>query len=286
MKLLRTDTVMVTGASGGLGFHIVSALARHGVRLVLVAFPGNELAAICKEAEQQGCESIAIYSDLRDRAERHKLIATVVQRFGRIDVLVNNAGVEFTSFYHELPEQNILDVLSVNLEAPLLLTRLILPQMLAQRRGHVVNISSLAGKSGPAFQESYAASKAGLIAFTASLRATYQNTGFSASVIVPGFVEAGIYTVLKARAGHAAPKLLGSVPPEAVARAVVSAIENDRLEIIVNRLPVRPLLALAALFPELGQWLTDKIGTNDFFRQVVAAEKKPPGVPSDGAAKS
>lgn len=285
MKLQRTDTVLVTGASGGLGVHIVRALARHGVRLALVAFPGNELAAIRNEAEQQGCESIAIFSDLRDRKERHKLVDTVVQRFGRIDVLVNNAGIEFTSFYHELPEENILDVLSVNLEAPMLLTRLVLPSMLAQRRGHVVNISSLAGKSGPAFQESYAASKAGLIAFTTALRATYRHTGFSASVIVPGFVEAGIYTALKARAGHPAPKLLGALPPEAVARAVLAAIERDRLEIIVNQMPVRPLLALAAQFPGLGQWLTDKIGANEFFRQVAEAEQKKPGGPG-GPAKS
>jgi len=185
---------------------------------------------------------------------------------------VNNAGIEFTSYYHQLGEEQILDVLRVNLAAPMILTRLLLPRMLERKRGHVVNISSLAGKSGPAFQESYSASKAALIAFTASLRGTYRDSGFSASVIVPGFVDAGIYSALKARAGRRASWLLGSMPPEAVARAVIRAVERDRPEIIVNHLPVRPLLALAAWSPGFGEWLTDKTGSNDFFRSVVKAQ--------------
>jgi len=274
VKIQPTDTVLVTGASGGLGTHIVRAFARRGVRLALVAYPGAELAGPCAEAEQQGCDAAAFVSDLRDGKERQKLMDAVMQRFGRIDILVNNAGIEFTSFYHQLDPENILDVLRVNLEAPMILTRMVLPQMLERRRGHVVNMSSLAGKSGPALQESYSASKAALIAFTASLRATYHHTGFSASVIVPGFVEAGIYATLKARAGHPAPKLLGSVPPEAVAQAVLRSIERDQQEIIVNQWPVRPLLALSAMSPAIGQWMTDKFGANDFFRSVVEAGEK------------
>jgi short-subunit dehydrogenase len=140
--------------------------------------------------------------------------------------------------------------------------------MLNRGRGHIVNMSSLA-RSGPAFQESYAATKAGLRAFTMSLRATYAGTGVSASVICPGFVEAGIYARLKERAGCDAPFLLGSVPPERVARAVIRAIEADRAEIIVSRYPVRPLLALMELSPAFGAWLADKLGSNDFFRQAV-----------------
>ena len=274
MKLEKSDTVLITGGSGGLGIHIVRAFARLGTRLALVAYPGKELAGIQAEIEKLGCESITIISDLRDRNERQNMVDAVIRRFQRIDVLVNNAGIEFTSYYHELSEENILDVLSVNLEAPMLLTRMLLPQMLERRRGHVVNISSLAGKFGPAFQEPYSASKAALVAFTASLRATYRGSGFSASVIVPGFVEAGIYAALKIRAGRPAPALLGVSSPESVARAVIRAIRCDRQEIIVNPLPVRPLLALSTLSPSLGQWIADKVGSNEFFRQAVEALKK------------
>ncbi len=156
----------------------------------------------------------------------------------------------------------------------MILSRLVLPEMLERKRGHIVNISSLAGKSGPAYQEPYAATKAALVAFTSSLRATYRNTGVSASVIIPGFVEAGIYANLKAKAGCSAPALMGTSKPETVARAVIRAIERDRPEIIVNPLPIRPLLAFIALFPRAGEWMSNRTGANEFFRKVVEAQKR------------
>jgi short-subunit dehydrogenase len=274
MKIQPMDVVLITGASGGLGVHIVRAFARLGVQMALAAYPGSELDELRAEVEKQGCKCATFVSDLRNREEPRKLIDDVLKHFGRVDVLVNNAGIEFTSFYHELSENDILDVLNVNLEAPMILTRLLLPQMLKQRRGHVINISSLAGKAGPAFQEPYSASKAGLIAFTLSLRGTYWRSGVSASVIVPGFVEAGIYTKLKERTGFGAPALLGTSPPQAVSRAVMRAIERDLPEVIVNSLPVRPLFAFMTLFPSAGEWALRQTGGNKFFRRVVEAQKQ------------
>jgi len=274
MKLKSGDVVLLTGASGGLGIYFVKAFAHLKVRLVLAAFPGNDLQEIRAEIEKEGCESIDMICDLRDARQREKLVETALQRFGRVDVLVNNAGIEFTAFYHELSETQISSVLAVNLEAPMLLTRLLLPAMLAQKNGHIINIASLAGKSGPAFQEPYAATKAGLIGFTQSLRSTYRSAGVSASVIVPGFVEAGIYSRLKAQTGMSAPAWLGTSQPEAVVHAVLRALENDAPEIIVNPVPVRPLLAFTALFPRAGEWVSGKIGANDFFRRAVEMGKK------------
>ena len=115
-----------------------------------------------------------------------------------------------------------------------------------------------------------------MINFTQSLRATYRGSGVSASVIIPGFVEAGIYAKLKAKSGRSAPVSLGTSPPEAIPRAVIGAIEKDLPEIIVNPVPVRPLLAVASLFPALGEWIISKMGTNNFFRQVAEAQKRHP----------
>ena len=274
MKIKPGDVVLLTGASGGLGIHFVKAFARLGARLVLAAYPGNDLQEIRAEIEKQGGESIDLICDLRDPAQRTKLVEAALDRFGRVDVLVNNAGVEFTAFYHELTEAQIAMVLAVNLEAPMLLTRLVLPAMLARKQGHIINISSLAGKSGPAFQEPYAATKAALVAFTLSLRSTYLGTGISASAIVPGFVEAGIYARLKAQTGMSAPAWLGTSQPEAVVQAVLRAIEDNRPEIIVNPTPVRPLLAFTALFPRAGEWVSRKAGANHFFRRAVEVAKK------------
>ena len=274
MRILAEQIVLLTGASGGLGTYMAQAFAARKVKLALVAHPGIDLEGLRKSVADGGAQASAITSDLRDPVQRREMLAAVRSRLGRIDILVNGAGVEFNSAYHELSEGQIGEVLSVNLEAPMILSRLVLPEMLERRQGHIVNISSLAGKSGPAFQEPYAASKAGLVAFTQSLRATYRGSGVSASVIVPAFVEAGIYARLKAKSGCAAPALLTGCSAEQVAQAVLRSIEGDVPEIIVNRYPIRPVLALSALSPRLGDWITARMGVNDFFRRAAAAEKR------------
>jgi short-subunit dehydrogenase len=274
MRILAGQVILLTGASGGLGTYMARAFAKRKVKLALVAHPGIDLEGLRKSVADSGAEAIAITSDLREPDRRREMLATVRSRLGPIDILVNNAGVEFNSMYHELSEGQIGEVLSVNLEAPMILSRLVLPDMVERRHGHIVNISSLAGKSGPAFQEPYAASKAGLVAFTQSLRATYRGSGVSASVIVPAFVEAGIYARLKAKSGCAAPALLTGCSPEQVAQAVLRSIEGDVPEIIVSRYPIRPVLALSALSPRLGDWIIARMGVNDFFRRAAEAEKR------------
>jgi short-subunit dehydrogenase len=274
MKIHAGLTVLLTGASGGLGAFMTRAFADRKVKLALVAHPGIGLEKLRQEVERSGVRASALACDLRDPAQRRAIVEQVTKEFGRIDILVNNAGVEFTSAFHELSEENIRDIVSVNLESAMSLTRLVLPGMLQRRSGHIVNISSLAGKAAPAFQEPYAATKAGLIAFTFSLRASYRRDGISASVIVPGFVEAGIYAKLKEKSGCSAPALLGTSSPQSVASAVIRAIEHNQPEVIINPLPVRPLLALTAMFPSLGEWAISKTGGHEFFRSVAESLKR------------
>jgi short-subunit dehydrogenase len=275
MKILAGQTVLLTGASGGLGNYIAHALANRGVKLGLVAFPGAGLDTLRQEVVDRGCHAIGLASDLRESAQRQYVLEQVRKELGEVDILINNAGVEATSAYHDLEEKAISQMIAINLEAPMILTRMVLPAMLQRRSGHIVNISSLAGRAGPAFQEPYAATKAGLIAFTSSFRATYRGTGVSASVITPGFVEAGIYTELKAKTGCSAPAILGTSPPEMIPRAVIRAIEGNLPEVIINPIPIRPLLILNLLWPSIGEWLTDKTGANKFFGKVAAAQKRP-----------
>lgn len=274
MKLDSETTVLLTGANGGLGEPIARALAARKVKLALVAYPGAGLGRVKEEVEALGARAITVQFDLRSLTDLPELVAIVTRDLGPVDVLINNAGVEYTSTYHELGEAAIRDTLAVNLEAPMLLTWHLLPGMLARNRGHVVNISSLAGMAKPAFQEPYSASKAGLLGFTGSLRATYRGTGVSASAIIPGFVEAGIYSRLKESAGEAAPPLLGACPPERVARAVLRSIDRDLGEVYVAKYPVRPLLMMSVLSPVLGAWITSVTGANGFFRKAVESMRK------------
>lgn len=271
MRVQAGDTILLTGASGGLGEFIARAFSPLRIRLALVDYPPNGLGELQRAIADAGSESAVWSFDLRQPEQRLTLVNEVQRRFGRIDVLVNNAGVEFTSPYHQLSEEQVQSVVDVNLVAPMMLTRLVLPQMLKRKSGHIVCLSSLAGKSGPAFQEPYAATKAALVALTLSLRASYRDSGVSASAIVPGFVDAGIYARLKQRSGCRAPALLTGCSGQDVADAVLRAIRKDLPEVIVNRYPIRPALALAAMSPRLGEWFTTKIGVHDFFRRVFQA---------------
>ena len=285
MKNLHGRTAILTGASGGIGSFIAPALAKAGMNLVLVAYPGTGLESLCATVGHAGIKAFTLDFDLRDPTQRELIVERTIDRFGGVDVLVNNAGVELSSAYHDLSPSTIKDILNVNLEAPMLLTHTVLPTMLRQGHGHIVNISSLAGKSGPGSQEPYAATKAGLTAFTYSLRGTYRGTGISASVVCPGFVEAGIYSRIKAQLGHPAPLLLAACSPERVANAVVRAIRRDRPEVFVSKYPIRPLLVLCALSPSLGAWITAKLGVHNFFREVAEAQKKSSPL-SNGASES
>jgi short-subunit dehydrogenase len=273
MRILAGQVVLLTGASGGLGTYMARAFAERKVKLALTAHPGVDLENLRQSIADGGAQAVALTCDLRDPSQRREMLAVVRKRLGPIDILVNNAGVEFNSAYHDLSEDQVLEVLSVNLEAPMILSRLVLPEMLGRRQGHIVNISSLAGKSGPAFQEPYAATKAGLVALTQSLRATYRGSGVSASVIVPAFVETGIYARLKVKSGCAAPRLLTGCSPGQVAQAVLRSIEGDVPEIIVSRYPIRPVLAVCTVFPRLGDWIIARIGVDEFFRRAAEADK-------------
>jgi short-subunit dehydrogenase len=273
MKLKRNQTVLLTGASGGLGTYIARALAACDLNQALVAFPGKDFPPLKEALEKDGVNAFYLIADLRVKEERQRVVDEVNKTFGQIDILINNAGVEFTAPFHLLSEDEVQSVIEVNLAAPMQLTRMVISDMLQRKSGHIVNMSSLAGKVGPAYQEPYAATKSGLIAFTMALRETYFRSGISASAICPGFVEAGIYARLKEKSGCCAPALLGTSPPEKVAKAVIRAIQHDIPQIIINPYPVRPLFALSEISPRLGAWVVRAMGGSEFFKRVFEAQK-------------
>ena len=270
MKNLRGRTAILTGASKGIGVYVARALAKQGMNLVLAARSASALEEVRKAVERLGVRAIAVPTDVGDRSALESLVERSRSEFGAIDVLVNNAGIELILAYHKLTLEEIDQIVSVNLIAPMHLTWLVLPGMLERGHGHIVNMSSLAGKAGPACNEAYGATKAGLIGFTQSLRGTYRRSGVSASVVCPGYVEEGMYAKTKEEFGLAAPRLLGVSKPEAVARGVIQAIKKDLPEVIVNPGPIRPLLMMAAFSPSLGEWIVERTGANAaFFRKVA-----------------
>lgn len=266
MRDLRGKTVLLTGASGGIGNHIARLLAQRRVNLALAATVRSEkkLSSLADEAMAAGSRSLVLTADITDAGQRRELIRRTEERFGSVDVLINNAGIEDIMAFHRLSEANLARIIETNLNAPLALTLQLLPAMLARGRGHIVNVSSLSGKVPIAFSAVYSATKAALIAWNKAMEDELAGTGVRATVVCPIFVaDEGMHAVL----GVTAPKLAGEVPPEKVARAVVQAVEKNRAEVLVTPGPIRPLLAAKELFPGFGDFIQKRLGMADFLRR-------------------
>jgi len=183
---LNGATAIVTGGSRGVGPHIAAALARRGARIALVARSRADLEANAAKLTEAGGVVVAIPADVTSREDRHALVATVERELGPVDVLVNNAGGDPQRRFHNLSERDIEGVLDLNLTSAVILARLVLPGMLSRQRGHIVSISSMAGRTGFPYTEAYAAAKDGLIALTRVLRGDYRRDGVSASTLILG----------------------------------------------------------------------------------------------------
>jgi short-subunit dehydrogenase len=256
MKKLTQRTAIITGASRGLGTYIARALAAEKMNLVLAARSREGLERVAGGLRESGVKVIAVPTDVTDRYGLEALAAAADEEFGGTDVLVNNAGALTIFPYDRIGIEDVERTVRLNLISAMILTRLVLPSMVERGRGHIVNMSSIAGIWGPPFDEVYGATKAGLIGFTQSLRQEYHGTGISASVICPGYVEeAGMYHEAEQATGIKASALSGRTTPGAVARAVVKAIMKDRPHVIVNTPSVRPLAVLSALSPRFGEWI-------------------------------
>ncbi|MEI6530733.1 MAG: SDR family NAD(P)-dependent oxidoreductase [bacterium] len=271
MESLKGQVALLTGGSRGIGPVLADALAKRGANIALAARSQQGLDLVAAHLHESGIEALAIPVDLRQSSQREQLVAKVLQAFGRIDILINNAGLETEGPFAELPWASIQETIEVNLTAPMALTRLILPGMLERKAGHIVNISSIAGKSGAPYAATYSGTKAGLAEWTRALRLELANTGVHFSTIFPGYVrEVGMF----AKFGVQPPWLVGSCFPSQVANAVVAAIEKNRVEKIVNSQPLRYSFVVNEISPALGDWLMHISGLVDFQRRKVGKRVK------------
>lgn len=275
MQEIAGKVAVVTGGSRGLGPLIARALARRGMDVALAARTTAELQQVAESIAKPGVRTLAVTADVTTEAGRDELVKRTHAELGPIAILVNNAGIENTAAYDEQDPAEIARMVEVNLVAPMLLSRAVLPSMLEHGEGHIVNMASLAGKLGLAYDIAYSSSKSGLIQFTEGLRAEYHGRGVSASVICPGFVEdVGMYANLSAETGVRASRMAGTSPPAKVVSAVVRAIRRDVPEIIVNPGPMRLVSTFAELSPGAFERVFRRFGTNDMFRSAAEARKK------------
>jgi short-subunit dehydrogenase len=274
LKKLQGRTAIVTGTSRGIGPYIAGSLAQEGVNLVLAARSAGELDRVAADVRRYEVPVITVPTDLADRAAPQSLVAAAEREFGEIDILVNNAGFEWQIPFHRLTLAEIEYTIRVNLMAPLELTHMLLPGMLDRGRGHIVNVSSIAGYVGFPYTEVYAAAKSGLTGFTRTLRADYHNRGVSASTLILGAIGgAGFGVRAEQETGIKAP----SFPlPHArtVGKATVRAIKRDRAEIVIFPGPGRLLKALWDFFPGMGPTMNRMSGVEDVMAKIAVVREQ------------
>ena len=190
MKLLQDKVVLITGASRGIGRSIAEECAKQGAKVAFTYLSSEEKAkALETELAANGVEAKGFKSDASKFDEAQTLVDNVIEAFGTIDVLVNNAGITRDTLLMRMSEQQWDDVMNTNLKSAFNLTKAVQRPMLKARKGSIVNMSSVVGVSGNAGQSNYAASKAGLIGFTKSIAQELGSRSIRCNAIAPGFIE-------------------------------------------------------------------------------------------------
>ena len=259
----------MTGASRGIGPVIARELAAAGYRLVLSSRSTSDMEQVARELRGAGSDVVAIPADLTRPEDRELLAKAAEAAFGRIDVLVNNAGGDPQREFDAMSWPQNEAIIALNALAPIHLTHLLLPGMIARGRGHIVNISSIAGRVSFPFTEAYAAAKDGLIGFTRVLRNDYRDRGVSASAVVLGAVRDAGQGERTAREFALKVPVMSTAPARQVGRAVVTAIERDKAEIVVMPGPGRLIKALMDLWPWLGPAMNRAVGADKTMRAIV-----------------
>ena len=227
MNVLSNKTAIVTGASQGIGRAIALAYSRAGANVVVTARTTSALEDVAIAIRDAGAEPLVVTSDLSREADIHRIVDKTRERFQQIDVLVNNAGII-------QPRIDLVDmeaalwrrVIEVNLTAVALLTKAVLPTMIEQRSGKIINIASIGGRKGGKGRSAYRATKAALISLTESVAAEVKLHGIDVNCICPGGVDTeGYREAFKTRGREDNPRLM--LPEEIAALALFLATEDS-----------------------------------------------------------
>jgi 3-oxoacyl-[acyl-carrier protein] reductase len=190
MKLLENKTVLITGATRGIGKGIAETFAKQGAHVAFTFSSSVEAAtALEKDLAANGVKAKGYQSNAADFAAAQELAAAVLEEFGSIDVLINNAGITKDNLLMRISEEDFDKVIEINLKSVFNLTKAVIRPMMKQRSGSIINMSSVVGVQGNAGQTNYAASKAGMLGFTKSVALELGSRNIRCNAIAPGFIE-------------------------------------------------------------------------------------------------
>ena len=262
MGLWQDKVAMVTGGSSGLGRVIADAFAAAGAKVAIVGLEADAVQRAAGEMQAAGRDVLGLHADITRQEDVDRLFAQTIERFGRLDVLVNNAGRSMRGKVLDTTPEQFRDLMELNLIALVRCTRAAAPHLLKQR-GHVVNIGSLAAKSASRWVGAYPATKHAVAAYSQQLRLELGPQGLHVLLVCPGPIDrkdARLYPLAglegvpdSARAPGAGIRVKG-IPPERLAAAILRACERRRPELVMPA-RARILFALSQLWPSLGDWI-------------------------------
>ncbi|MFN0111375.1 MAG: SDR family oxidoreductase [Blastocatellia bacterium] len=233
IRKLSGTVAVITGATSGIGRETAREFAAAGSKVVVAGRRRERLDELVKEIESKGGSALAAPTDVADQAQVERLIAAAVEQFGRVDVLVNNAGVAIASRFLEMPLEDFRRLMDVNFWGAVFACRAAVPQMRKQRGGGVIlNVSSIFGKRGMPFETAYCASKFALAGFSESLRAEVMSEGIDVCTIYPGAVETEIFDAAANSTGFEVPNYIPKFPASQMAKLIVQAARFPQPEIV------------------------------------------------------
>jgi 3-oxoacyl-[acyl-carrier protein] reductase len=200
MKLLENKSAIITGATRGIGRAIAVEFAKQGANVAFTySSSGDAAVALEKELQELGVQAKGYQSNAADFDAAQELAADVLKEFGSIDVLINNAGITKDNLLMRISEDDFDKVIEINLKSVFNLTKAVIRPMMKQRKGSIINMSSVVGLKGNAGQANYAASKAGIIGFSKSVALELGSRNIRSNVIAPGFIETEMTEKLDAK---------------------------------------------------------------------------------------
>lgn len=221
------STILITGASGGIGGAIARQLAQRGATLILINRDSDKLAAFAAELRASGGKVIPLAGDLATPGEPARLVQTALDQAGTVDILVNCAGVQNFGFFAEESAADTATLFNINTIAPIALTNALLPHLLKKGKGQIVNLGSIFGSIGFPCFASYSASKFALRGFSEALRRELAGSGIGVTYVAPRFTRTAFNRSAVTRMANALK--MNQDEPESVAASVIAAIEhNDR----------------------------------------------------------
>lgn len=241
---------LITGASSGIGEAVARRFAREGMKLMLAARRVDKLEAL---AQELGNGALAVRCDVSDPADAKAAVARALEAHGRLDVLINNAGVNDYGLFHNKPVEVFEKIIRINILGAIYVLRAAIEPMRAARSGHIVNVASTAGHIGVPHMAVYSASKFALVGLTQALRIENRNSGVTLTAFCPGTVDTAMADGLIDKIGTAS--LFPPKTAEQVAEKIFRTLARPRPEVLFGETPA-PLVRLAKLFPGLADRLT------------------------------